>query len=93
MRSFLLTIILIKIRLRLRFSFKPITSMYVCLCKGITDTQIRAAIQDGASSFKDVRNCLGVASQCGKCGIQTREILREFLQDSNNEQELFYALS
>jgi bacterioferritin-associated ferredoxin len=67
--------------------------MYVCLCKGITDSQIRAAIQDGASSFRDVRKSLGVASQCGKCGMQTREILREFLQDSSNEQELFYALS
>lgn len=67
--------------------------MYVCVCKGITDTQIRAAIQDGASSFKDVRNSLGVASQCGKCGILTREIVRESLQDNGNEQELFYALS
>jgi bacterioferritin-associated ferredoxin len=67
--------------------------MYVCLCKGITDTQIRAAIQDGANSFKDVRNALGVASQCGKCGILTREILRESIQDNSSEQELFYALS
>ncbi|MBK6511038.1 MAG: bacterioferritin-associated ferredoxin [Haliea sp.] len=67
--------------------------MYVCLCKGITDSQIRAAIEDGASSFKDVRNTLGVASQCGKCGILTREILRETLLDSSQEQELFYALS
>ena len=67
--------------------------MYVCLCKGITDSQIRAAIEDGASSFKEVRNTLGVASQCGKCGILTREILRETLLDSGQEQELFYALS
>jgi bacterioferritin-associated ferredoxin len=67
--------------------------MYVCLCKGITDSQIRAAIEDGASSFKEVRNTLGVASQCGKCGILTREILRETLLDSSQEQELFYALS
>ena len=67
--------------------------MYVCLCKGITDSQIRAAIEDGASSFKDVRNTLGVASQCGKCGILTREILRETLLDSSQEQELLYALS
>jgi bacterioferritin-associated ferredoxin len=67
--------------------------MYVCLCKGITDTQIRAAIQDGASSLRDVRNSLGVASQCGKCGILTREILQETLNDNRNEQELFYALS
>ena len=67
--------------------------MYVCLCKGITDTQIRAAIQDGASSLRDVRNSLGVASQCGKCGILTREILREYIPDSADEQSLFYAIS
>ena len=67
--------------------------MYVCLCKGITDTQIRAAISDGASSLREVRNALGVASQCGKCGIQTREILRETLVDNIQEQQLCYALS
>ncbi len=67
--------------------------MYVCLCKGITDTQIRTAIQAGANSFKDVCNTLGVASQCGKCGIMTREILRETALDNGNEQDLFYALS
>lgn len=67
--------------------------MYVCLCKGITDAQIRAAITDGASSLREVRNTLGVASQCGKCGIQTREILRETLVDNIQEQRLCYALS
>lgn len=66
--------------------------MYVCLCKGITDTQIREAVQQGAHSLRDVRNTLGVASQCGKCGVLTREILRETAPDSGNEQELFYAL-
>ena len=63
--------------------------MYVCLCKQITDTQIRAAVQDGASSFKDVRNTLGVASQCGKCGTLTREILREALVDHVDDDSLF----
>ncbi|NQX87031.1 MAG: bacterioferritin-associated ferredoxin [Halioglobus sp.] len=67
--------------------------MYVCLCNGITDTQIRAAIQKGASSLKDVRKTLGVANQCGKCGIQTREILREAQFDTVSEQDRFYAIS
>ena len=67
--------------------------MYVCLCNGITDTQIRTAIQEGANSFKDVRSVLGVASQCGKCGILTREILRETLRADSNDQDLFYAIS
>ncbi len=66
--------------------------MYVCLCKGITDTQIRAAVEDGANSLREVRNTLGVASQCGKCGILTREIVRETLLNSSDDQQLFYAL-
>ena len=66
--------------------------MYVCVCKGITDTQIRAAVEDGASSLRDVRTTLGVASQCGKCGMLTRQILRESMLD-NNEEQLFYAVS
>ena len=67
--------------------------MYVCLCKGITDTQIRAAVEDGASSLREVRNTLGVASQCGKCGILTREIVRETLLGNADNEQLFYAVS
>ena len=67
--------------------------MYVCICKGITDTQIRAAVQDGANSLRDVRNTLGVASQCGKCGILTREIVRESLDDQAGSEQLFYAVT
>jgi bacterioferritin-associated ferredoxin len=67
--------------------------MYVCICKGITDTQIRAAVQDGAGSIREVRNSLGVASQCGKCGILAREIVRESLNDQADNEQLFYAVS
>ena len=63
-------------------------NMYVCLCKGITDTQIRAAVQEGASSLREVHKTLGVASQCGKCGILARDIVRESLTElaETNEQ-------
>jgi bacterioferritin-associated ferredoxin len=68
--------------------------MYVCLCKGITDTQIRAAVEDGANSIKEVNRTLGVASQCGKCGILARDIVRESLADlAENNEQLFYAVS
>ena len=68
--------------------------MYVCLCKGITDTQIRAAVQDGASSLREVNSALGVASQCGKCGIMARDIVRESLDDlAEREERLFYAVT
>jgi bacterioferritin-associated ferredoxin len=41
--------------------------MYVCLCKGVTDREIRAAVELGARSFDDVRATLGVATCCRKC--------------------------
>jgi bacterioferritin-associated ferredoxin len=89
----LLTIILITINLKIQITDRYHHAMYVCLCKGITDTQIRAAVEDGASSVRDVRNALGVASQCGKCGILTGDIVRETLHSNTDEQQLFYAVS
>ena len=65
--------------------------MYVCICKGITDSQIRAAVEDGADSLREVRKALGVASQCGKCGIMTRDIVMESLDAIDGSDELFYA--
>ena len=67
--------------------------MYVCICKGITDTQIRAAVEDGASSVHDVRNALGVASQCGQCGDLASEIVHQSLHPQSNSESLFYAVS
>jgi bacterioferritin-associated ferredoxin len=68
--------------------------MYVCLCKGVTDRQIQKAVQDGATTIKQLRNCLGVTSQCGKCGITAREILNEALESvsENNAFGLCYAV-
>ena len=50
--------------------------MYVCLCKGVTDRQIKAAINEGACSMGQLRKSLGVASQCGKCSTSARELLQ-----------------
>lgn len=69
--------------------------MYVCLCKGITDRQIKAAIDDGACSMGKLRKSLGVATQCGKCSVATREILAESKADGvmADGLPLFYALA
>jgi bacterioferritin-associated ferredoxin len=88
----LLTIILIPISV-IFITTETVAPMYVCLCKGITDTQIRAAVQDGATSMREVSNALGVASQCGKCGVLARDIVRESLDDLEGNEQLFYAVS
>lgn len=51
--------------------------MYVCLCKAITDRQIRSEVLNGADSMRALRERLGVCSGCGKCGPEVREVLRD----------------
>ena len=53
--------------------------MYVCLCHGVTDGQIRDAIYDGCCSYKEVRETLNVATNCGKCACLAKEVVRETL--------------
>jgi len=42
-------------------------TMYVCLCNGITDREIRSAVALGARSLADLQASLGVATACGRC--------------------------
>ncbi len=51
--------------------------MYVCICKGITDTHIKALVRDGASDLKSIMKNLGLASQCAKCVKQAKAIIEE----------------
>lgn len=67
--------------------------MYVCVCKGITDSQIRAAVYEGAESLRAVRNSLGVATQCGKCSCLAREIVKEALENQTMNEQQFYAVA
>ncbi len=49
--------------------------MYVCICNGITDREIRACVEQGACSLADLQRQLGVATCCGRCEVHARELL------------------
>ncbi|SFX25427.1 (2Fe-2S)-binding protein [Marinospirillum alkaliphilum] len=49
--------------------------MYVCICKGITEQQIRSSVAQGASTMRDLYRQLEVGSQCGKCVCTARQVL------------------
>jgi bacterioferritin-associated ferredoxin len=49
--------------------------MYVCLCKAVTDRQIKEFVNAGAGSFEEVCRELGVASQCGRCSQLAQSIV------------------
>ncbi len=74
-------------------SFLVFLVMYVCLCKGVTDTQIRAAVEDGAGNVRAVRKALGVSTQCGQCACQVKDLVKESLTASMAGSDMFYSLA
>lgn len=51
--------------------------MYVCICRQITDKQIRDLCSEGTVSIAEIRARLGVATDCGRCGRHARELVAE----------------
>ncbi|MEE2729550.1 bacterioferritin-associated ferredoxin [Ketobacter sp.] len=53
--------------------------MYICLCKDITDHQLRESIRQGACDFSQVRRRCQVGAKCGKCMQEARMIVQNEL--------------
>ena len=51
--------------------------MYVCICKGVTDKQIREYREQGVNTFQQLRECTGIGTQCGKCSSDARACMRQ----------------
>lgn len=49
--------------------------MYVCSCNGITERQVKAAIEQGAKNWSDVHAFYGREPQCGSCGYEISKII------------------
>ncbi|HTZ37017.1 MAG TPA: (2Fe-2S)-binding protein [Stellaceae bacterium] len=58
--------------------------MYVCLCNGLTDSDVRRC-SDSACSVAMVYRSLGCAPQCGKCVPFVRRMLRETTAAADSE--------
>ncbi len=52
--------------------------MYICICKNVTDRQIRKAVYErDVGNLRQLRECLGACDQCGKCARDANEIIRD----------------
>lgn len=59
--------------------------MYVCVCKGVTCSQIRQAVcSRGACRMRDLARELGVATQCGRCASCAKGVLEESLSQTRD---------
>jgi bacterioferritin-associated ferredoxin len=51
--------------------------MYVCICHGVTETQIRRAADEGVRDAHELTMRTGAGASCGSCLVQAQQILDE----------------
>lgn len=51
--------------------------MFVCLCHGVTDKQIRQAAEDGVREVHELTMRTGLGSGCGSCLPLATQLLAE----------------
>ena len=51
-----------------------VRTVYVCICNGITDHDIRRAAEAGCASLSELTMRTGVGACCGSC-VETAQIL------------------
>jgi len=54
--------------------------VFVCICNGVTEKQIRDAVCGGADDVAQLRGCLGVGAGCGTCTAFAEQIISETAQ-------------
>ena len=51
--------------------------MLICLCKAVSDREVRGAIARGARSVRSVCQRTGAGTSCGSCKIDLHTMLKE----------------
>ena len=55
--------------------------MFVCICHGVTDTEINESIDQGLKTMRCLSGGLNVGTECGQCVKATKRILSTKLVD------------
>ncbi|MCY4043882.1 MAG: (2Fe-2S)-binding protein [Cellvibrionales bacterium] len=55
--------------------------MYICICKNITDNDIRRSFESGDKNFRKIRKSLGVATECGQCACEAKQLINDMLEE------------
>ena len=66
--------------------------MIVCVCRRISDHQIRQAVRDGAQTLEALQFELGVATQCGRCADCACQVMRDATRQLAAEEESLACL-
>jgi len=62
--------------------------MYICVCHGISDRQLREELDRGVRGFEELRACTGVATCCGACESSARELCESWQSASQRSDSV-----
>lgn len=65
--------------------------MLVCICKGITDKDIKNAVHEGATGFRDIHTALGVGGCCGQCASYAKDLVNDTISQLQLSQSFHLA--
>lgn len=54
--------------------------MYICVCKAVTDSQLKTAIENGVCTRKKLTHCFGIGKACGKCNNHVNALLKQTIE-------------
>ena len=60
--------------------------MYVCLCHGLTEKQIKNALEESDNSLRNLQLKCGAGTDCGSCIRELREMLRNGQSEKKETQ-------
>jgi len=55
--------------------------MFICVCKAVSDRQIRSAVTGGVSCVRELSRQTGLGTCCGKCVPEARATLANCLAE------------
>ena len=64
-----------------------ITDMYICICHGVTESQIREAVQGGAGNMDILSAELGIGTRCGTCVCAAQSLLEEVNEELGDHRQ------
>ena len=67
--------------------------MFVCLCKAITDREIRDAVDQGVTSFEGMQTHLDVSTACGGCECEVKLIMEKKLKTECSSRQSIPEIS
>lgn len=59
--------------------------MYICICQGVTENDIRQAAAGGVRSMYHLRAATGCSTGCGQCAGVAMEILQSSQPETPSE--------